>query len=505
VWKALFVASLQRLLDAPVLRGLARRVGGGTGDAEVDHVTLVEDVDDLIGIHAGALVVLTRGASRDATGYRLDMALKLASSRSAAALVLTDGRAGVPPTTSLIAERAQMPILATDATPDLAGLIVALEREITGAAAAALSRVGEAVAALRRAEQSSAHPDELLRTASAALGVELILGEGDDGEVSASIVVDDGPEQRVSVADAGEGHERVAAATVAELAAGAIGRARGAARRAEDAPIRSRGELLAEFLLAPPDRADRLLERMRAAELMVDGWHAAVRIEFDNLEAMTEGDELAWYRVTERVGRIALDHARAAEGVWHLAQLGSALVLLRTSRHDPGTRAGKDLTRAADHMIQGVLARMPKAVVVCGVGSVHVGPVGLRTSAAEARAALAAGRASQRRNIAVPYDEVGLKRTLMEWYASDTAREAVDSLLAPLDGLTAAKRDASIRTLRSYLDNQGSLTQAAEELHLHRNAVAYRIDKIFERLGADRSDPETRLLLQLACRARSLG
>jgi DNA-binding PucR family transcriptional regulator len=136
---------------------------------------------------------------------------------------------------------------------------------------------------------------------------------------------------------------------------------------------------------------------------------------------------------------------------------------------------------------------------------VRVGSTGLRATGAEARAAVAAARAGRRRNAAVPYDEVGLQRTIIEWYASDAAREAVDSLLSPLDTQKPAKREASIRTLQSYLDHEGSLVRAAEDLHMHRNAVAYRIDRIFEALGVDRADPDTRLLLQLACRARSLG
>jgi DNA-binding PucR family transcriptional regulator len=62
-----------------------------------------------------------------------------------------------------------------------------------------------------------------------------------------------------------------------------------------------------------------------------------------------------------------------------------------------------------------------------------------------------------------------------------------------------------VRTLGAYLDNYGSLTRTAEALHLHRNSVAYRIKRIFELLDADPDEPDERLILQLACRARLLG
>jgi DNA-binding PucR family transcriptional regulator len=45
----------------------------------------------------------------------------------------------------------------------------------------------------------------------------------------------------------------------------------------------------------------------------------------------------------------------------------------------------------------------------------------------------------------------------------------------------------------------------AERLHLHRNAVGYRIRQIRERLNVDLHDPDQRLALQLACRSRLLG
>lgn len=100
------------------------------------------------------------------------------------------------------------------------------------------------------------------------------------------------------------------------------------------------------------------------------------------------------------------------------------------------------------------------------------------------------------------HDAAGLDRMLLEWYASDTAREAVDELLAPVMELGPDRADPLLRTLQAYLDHNNSPARAAEELHLHRNAVGARIRRITDLTGADLTDPETRLALQLACRAR---
>jgi DNA-binding PucR family transcriptional regulator len=148
--------------------------------------------------------------------------------------------------------------------------------------------------------------------------------------------------------------------------------------------------------------------------------------------------------------------------------------------------------------------RFPGLSPVAGVGGVHAGLAGLRASAAEASAAAGSARASGRPGAVSGFDAVGLRRMLVEWYASDSARESVRTLLAPLERLGPRRAEEAIRTLQIYLDEQGSVIRTARRLHLHRNAVSYRIRRIFQVLDVDPADPDQRLALQLACRARLL-
>jgi DNA-binding PucR family transcriptional regulator len=98
----------------------------------------------------------------------------------------------------------------------------------------------------------------------------------------------------------------------------------------------------------------------------------------------------------------------------------------------------------------------------------------------------------------------GVQRMLMEWYASDTARASVRAQLEPLERLGQARGETAIRTLATYLDCQGSVAATARALHLH-NAVSYRLRRITALLGVDLDDPDERLALHLACRARLLA
>jgi DNA-binding PucR family transcriptional regulator len=158
-----------------------------------------------------------------------------------------------------------------------------------------------------------------------------------------------------------------------------------------------------------------------------------------------------------------------------------------------------------DQVLAGLRSRLPGTLIRCGVGTAHAGPAGLLATVAEAKAAVIAARTSERVNMAVAFDSVGLRRTLVEWYASDTAREAVTTVLEPLSALGGARAERLIQTLHVYLDQRGSLTRTADRLNLHRNAVAYRINKVFSLLDVDQDNPDDLLLLQLACRARELA
>jgi DNA-binding PucR family transcriptional regulator len=91
---------------------------------------------------------------------------------------------------------------------------------------------------------------------------------------------------------------------------------------------------------------------------------------------------------------------------------------------------------------------------------------------------------------------------LVDWLGSRGAQESMRRLLAPLSDLPGERAETAVRTLQIYLDERGSLQRSGERLHLHKNAVAYRMKRIREQLaGVDLDDPDRRLELQLACRA----
>jgi sugar diacid utilization regulator len=501
----MWVASLAQLVASPTLSSLLGYVARPRADVDVERVALIEELGEVEHVGEAAIVLLTRSASAAAGTYQFDMALRMARGRRVAALVLPASEATrITPTAAAVAARSGTALLGTSDDVNLGELAIAIARELSGGADAALMRAHAAVRAVA-AHPADGSPERLVERAGAALGVPLALVSSEPASGPRTPVLLGDHVERWLSAPQQEGDLAIGLEIVMHAAAAGVRRALARARRAEELPILSEAELLSELLSTPQQGRARLVQRARNLGVPIDGWHVAARVEFDELTDPGVGRELAAFEVRLGVVRDLMRALRASGGTWHSARSGMAVLLVRMYGEDPGVAASAKVGSAVDTALAEARGRLPTTLMRCGVGSPHPGPAGLLSSAAEAKAAVTAARAAGAVGSAVPFDSVGLRRALVEWYASDVAQEAVTTVLAPLVNVGGVRGERLIQTLHVYLDNQGSLTKTAEALNLHRNAVAYRIKNAFALLDVDRGNPDDLLLLQLACRARELS
>jgi hypothetical protein len=497
------VTSLAELVASPAMDSLLGYVARAPADAQVQGVTLVEDLGHLERVPEHAIVLMTRGLSATVSSFRFDMALQAARSRSIPALVLNAADApSVTSTTVAIAHRSGTAILSAPSGADLAALTIAIGRELAGDADAALLRAQTAVRVIA-AHPVSGSVESLLERTGAALGVPVALTAARSGELSRAVRVGDQVEAWIS-APSQDGNLAVATEIVLQAAVCGVADAYAHAHRAEVVPALSRSEALTDLLGATPKHVEQAVRRVRRLGFPIDGWHLVVRLDFEHLADPPVGKEVAAYEERVRLAGVSFQQVAAAGGSWQAARSDDALLLIRSYESDPGPLAASEVAELMERVLASMRERIPAAVVRCGVGTAGAGSSGLLASLAESKAAALASRTTQQGSTAIAFDSFGLRRTLVEWYASDTAREAAASVLAPLTALGGVRAERLIKTLHVYLDERGSLTRTAERMNLHRNAVAYRVNKAFELLDVDRDSPDDLLLLQLACRAREL-
>jgi hypothetical protein len=499
------VTSLEQLVESPTLGSSLSYLARPPTSTPVTAVALIEDLAQLERVPRESIVLLTHAGSAPANSYRLDVALRIAGSLGVAALVLSGPAAGaISPTAVALTDRLGIALLAASADLDLAALAIAIGRELSGGAEAALLRAHTALRAIQ-AHPVDGRPEAIAQHAGAALGIPITLVARRPPNGAMAAVGGHGQTEAWLTAPAQEGDLALALDLTLSIAASATWRALEGRRLAERVPLESRGAVLGELLVAPPAARDAIAHRARTLGVPVDGWHVAARLDFEDLNGSPENDPIATDHARLRIAGTAVQSLRAGGRDWYAARAGTGALLIRTYTSDPGPASGSDVARAVERTMGPLREALPTTLVHCGVGSAHQGPAGLLSSAAEAKAAVAVARTSGRPWTAVAFDTAGLRRGLIEWYTSDTARDAVATVLAPLVALGGARSERLIRTLHVYLDQQGSLTKTAEVLNLHRNAVSYRVHQIFSLLDVDPESPDDRLLLQLACRARELA
>jgi hypothetical protein len=90
--------------------------------------------------------------------------------------------------------------------------------------------------------------------------------------------------------------------------------------------------------------------------------------------------------------------------------------------------------------------------------------------------------------------------------APDQAAALASSVLGPVLALAGDDRDVLLKTASTWLAAEGSTSVAAEQLHLHRNSVRYRLRRLEELTGHDLAKPldAAQVFLALEC-VRILG
>ena len=122
----------------------------------------------------------------------------------------------------------------------------------------------------------------------------------------------------------------------------------------------------------------------------------------------------------------------------------------------------------------------------------------------EAREAWRIGRRVHGAGHLTPYADLRLDRVLYALRDAPELRQFCDQSLGALIEYDRRTSQNLVATLEAFFACHGNLSQTAVRLQLHRNSLLYRIGRIQEVGAIDLEDPETRLALQVALKARRL-
>ena len=273
-----------------------------------------------------------------------------------------------------------------------------------------------------------------------------------------------------------------------------------ARRSASEAEQRVRGELLDELLDATSH--DPRLLRDRAARL-----HADLDAPHVLLSARLDGH--AGADAEESLGRqrlwAAASHLAATRQGLAAAREGGTVLLLPLSERDS---AGAPVT--ASRIAQDIAAQLAVAAgapVTVGssapVAAPAVEPGAVAAAYPEARRCVDALRLLGRTGQGAAADDFGFIGMLLT--DSRDVGSFVRRTLGPVLDYDARRGTDLVATMEAYFACGMSPARAKDELHVHVNTVAQRLERVARLLGDDWQSPERALETQLALRLHRLA
>jgi len=247
-------------------------------------------------------------------------------------------------------------------------------------------------------------------------------------------------------------------------------------------------------ITATKDRPEPVvMEQMGVLGWQVDGWctafHLQVSGDVDPLRILNGTDELSRTLRAAGISGPIIERPDGWSG-WFV------------EKNEPPTTSYASIVAKLKTVLGRLMSTSPRIRLHVGIGRPYQGVVGLRGSLAEAKEACTIAQASGNSMAVQHIDEMGVRRILLGWYASDNFADFAQTLLAP--AIAVDSDGELIQTLETYLDNQSSPTETANVLGIHRNTVLNRIEKLRSLLTVNLDDPDERLAVQLACRVVKL-
>ena len=139
-----------------------------------------------------------------------------------------------------------------------------------------------------------------------------------------------------------------------------------------------------------------------------------------------------------------------------------------------------------------------------GIGNVANGVGELARSHIEARQALRLTRRAGSRGRVASYRSLGAFRLLLEVQSPEALRRFVDELLGPLLQYARSRDTPLLETLEALSAARWIRRAAARQLGIHINSMTYRVERIQALTGLQLDDPETRVAISIALRARAM-
>ena len=285
--------------------------------------------------------------------------------------------------------------------------------------------------------------------------------------------------------------ERVATLVTLELAK---------QRTVAEAIQRGRGEFLADLLEGSFPNSEAIVARGQQLGYDLLSPHLILALAPDGPEAGgTSEGAMGLSRLRRRFPEVARATVLRVQPRALMLERDRGLVVLV-----PLARGGEpgDVVGLVEQLRRAVAAALPGIGVSAGFGRTLSGPDEVEACSREAGQALTIAQRLLGGGRSVHYGAAGIERLLVHLLGNPELEQFAGDTLGELMAYDQRHRGELVHTLDVFLRCNGNHVRAAEQLHLHRNTLLYRLERAREILGRELEDADTRLALQVALRIR---
>src|SRR3989441_4521134 len=263
---------------------------------------------------------------------------------------------------------------------------------------------------------------------------------------------------------------------------------------------RLRGDLVEEVLAGglEGDEAERIARQAERLghRLPHRAWVVVLEPDDDQTEAAL-------------AGRGQQDRLDAALNGLIKSRLPGALTLVRSSSAvflipDEIAADLPAVEKLAGQVLAGAAPVMKPGTASVGIGNIANSVGELARSHVEARQTLRLTRRAGGRGRIASYRSLGAFRLLLEVQSPDALRRFVEELLGPLLEYANSRDTPLLETLDALSAARWVRRAAARNLGIHINSMSYRVERIQSLTGLQLDDPETRVAISIALRARTM-
>ncbi len=274
-------------------------------------------------------------------------------------------------------------------------------------------------------------------------------------------------------------------------------------RAAAELERRLRGDFLEALLTRGLDaaEADRLARQAERLGLRVTPRTWVIVLEPDD-DASRQA--LTGRALQDRLHTALSDLARRRYPGSLLVSRATGVVLLVPSVDDAEGEELEALHRFAEHLLKTIVSVGRTVSVSAGIGNRTATIAELPRAHDEARQAMRLVRHGGKRGSVATYRGLGAFRLLLEVERPELLHRYVNETLGPLQRYEEDRETPLLRTVEQLILAHWNQREAARRLHVHINTLLYRMQRIEQLTGFSLSDPETRVALAVAVRARSL-